>query len=173
MIYGFTLSVRRRCFKIHWNFSSKLFSHERLRGKHPGNSGKLNQQKTVIAVTILSFPFWTIFISQVPPFLLKDFFTRYYTRFEANHKLCPPSFICVCVCFYMSFIFKKKERNVQCTCMYIYGGGLVAQTRKHDTVYIDQYRFLPLTIWNLIIPKSCVRVGLQRELINKSLIRVW
>lgn len=75
----------------------------------------------------------------------------------------------------MSSIFGKKEEEEMYSVhvMYIHGGGLVAQTRKHDTVYIDQYRFLPLTIWNLIIPKSCVRADLQRELINKSFIRVW
>lgn len=117
-------------------------------------------------------------------------FTRYYTRFEANHKdpawACVPFvyfvyfishvFECVVFFFFLHVIYiskKRRRRNEQCTCMYIHGGGLVAQTRKHDTVYIDQYRFLPLTIWNLIIPKSCVRADLQRELINKSLIRVW
>lgn len=75
-------------------------------------------------------------------------FTRYYIRFEANHKqpaweCVPPRTFCIlhksciCVCGFLVFFtchlyFEKRRKNVQCTCMYIYGGGLVAQTRKHD-----------------------------------------
>lgn len=117
-------------------------------------------------------------------------FTRYYIRFEPNHKQpaweCVPPLTfcilhksCICVCgflffFYMSSIFRKKKKK--CTVyMYVHLRRWLGCTNKKTwhAVYIDQYRFLPLTIWNLIIPKSCVRADLQRELINKSLIRVW
>lgn len=109
----------------------------------------------------------------------KLFYEIYHTRFEANHKhpawACVPfvyfvyfiSHVFVCVVFFLHVICiskkgkkEKKRKEMYSVHVCIYLRRWLGCTNKKTCHSVHQYRFLPLTIWNLIIPKSCVRVGL-------------
>lgn len=106
---------------------------------------KIKSTKNWFAVTILSFPFWTIFISQVPPFLLKIFFTRYIildSKQIINNPLENVSplvhfvyfishvFVCVGFFFTCHLYFEKKKKKKCTVYMYVHSRRWLGCTNK-------------------------------------------